>query len=186
MNTLLSAYIVISQRGSACNRLIGQFVAWFTLLMVLLVSGIVLVRTFGNTGSIGAQELTTYLHAAVIMLASGYTLAEHEHVRVDVFYRKFSHYGKAWVNLLGSLLLLLPFALASTFISWNFVQSSWAIREASADAGGLPAIFLLKSLLIVNGGLLTLQALADICEQLATLIKHDTQAPTNTSNSKSQ
>lgn len=176
MNTLLSAYQTISQRSSALNRTIGQSIAWLTVIMVVLTAGIVIVRTAFNTGSIGAQELLTYLHAAVIMFASAYTLAEQEHVRVDIFYRRFSPRAKAWVDLLGSVLFLLPVALVSCLLSWGFVSDSWAIRETSADAGGLPAVYLLKTLLLVNGILLALQAIADICAQLSNLITLDLES----------
>ena len=169
MNPLFNYYQHLSIAGSAFNRYLGQTMAWFTLLMVVITAGIVIVRSTANLGSVGSQELITYLHAAVIMLASAYTLAEDEHVRVDIFYRRFSSYQQAWVDLLGSLLFLLPFALVTVLISWDFVASSWATRETSADSGGLGAVYFLKALLIANGALLALQALADSLKHLVTI-----------------
>jgi TRAP-type mannitol/chloroaromatic compound transport system permease small subunit len=131
--------------------------------------GIVVVRTLFNINSVGAQELVTYCHAAVVMMASAYTLAEHGHVRVDIFYRRFNRYQQAWIDLLGSILLLLPFAIVTIAVSWNFVADSWAIHETSADAGGIPAVFALKSLLLVYGATLALQAFADIFGQLSVI-----------------
>ncbi len=170
MNRLHTLYDTVNARGSAINRTIGHSVAWLTLAMVLLTCINVGTRAIFNTGSVGMQELTVYLHACVIMFANAYTLAEKEHVRVDVIYRLLAPRAQAWIDLLGSILLLFPFALVSCLISWQFVSDSWAIRETSADAGGIPGVFLLKTLLLVNGGLLIVQAVADICEHLASLM----------------
>ncbi len=137
--------------------------------MMIVTTALVLARTLFDLGSIGAQESRTYMHALIIMLGAAYTLKEGGHVRVDIFYRGFSPLKKAWVDILGCALLLLPFAIFTVFISWHFVASSWAVYETSADAGGLPAVFLLKSLLLVFGSLLTLQALSDIARNLVTL-----------------
>jgi TRAP-type mannitol/chloroaromatic compound transport system permease small subunit len=148
--------------------------AWFTLLMVIMTAGIVIVRSTANIGSVGAQEFITYLHATVIMLASAYTLADNEHVRVDIFYRRFNSYQQAWVDLVGSLLFLLPFALVTMLISLNFVASSWATQETSADSGGLGAVYFIKALLVANGALLALQALADSLKHLVTIAQGTT------------
>ena len=186
MNRLHTLYCTVNERGSAINRAIGHSVAWLTLAMVLLTCVNVGTRTIFNTGSVGMQELTVYLHACVIMFANAYTLADKGHVRVDVIYRLLTPKAQAWIDLLGSILLLFPFALVSIIISWQFVSDSWTIRETSADAGGIPGIFLLKTLLLVNGGLLVLQAIADICEHLAALILHNLLIPHNPAAASSQ
>lgn len=151
---------------------LGRAVAWMTLVMVLLTTAIVLIRSLFYSNSVGAQELVTYLHAAVIMCACAYTLVEQGHVRVDVFYRRFSVSQRAWVDLVGSLIFLLPLALATIILSWNFVSVSWATQETSTDAGGLAAVFVLKTLLLVNGFLLALQAIAEALQQLIIIAEH--------------
>lgn len=147
-------------------------VAWLTIPMVLVTTAIVTARLF-DAGSIAAQEVVVYLHAMVLTLASAYTLQCDRHVRVDIFYRRFGRARRAWVNSLGSVLFLLPMAVFTLAISLPYVASAWSIREGSADAGGLPAVYLLKSLMPVTGLLLLVQALALLMEDLLSLTWHD-------------
>jgi TRAP-type mannitol/chloroaromatic compound transport system permease small subunit len=148
---------------------LGASVAWLTGLMAAVTAGIVLYRLLLGEGSIAVQESLMYMHALVIMLASAYTLSADGHVRVDIFYRRYRPVQRAWVNACGAVLFLLPFTLFTVMISWDYVVASWQVKETSTDAGGLPAVFLLKSLLLVNGGLLTLQGLADLLRNLLTI-----------------
>ncbi len=154
--------------ASIINK-IGRSVAWLVLAMVLLIFLIVLGRYVFNAGSIAIQEAATYLHAMVFMLAAAWTLSEDGHVRVDIFYRDASPRHKAWVNFLGSLIFLLPFAIFILVTSWNYVAASWSVFEGSREAGGLPLVWLLKSLIplfavlmISQGLLLALKSLAQI------------------------
>lgn len=176
MQSLVNLYRAIAGPAANAHRWLGQSLAWLCALMVLLTAGIVVVRSLSGINSIAAQEMVTYFHATLIMLACTYTLAEQGHVRVDIFYRKFSAQGKAWVDLTGNLLFLLPLGATICVISWDFVANSWALREGSADAGGIAAVYWLKTLLLINGALLALYALADSLMQLATL----TTPPTTT------
>ena len=103
------------------------------------------------------------------MLAIAYTYKQDAHVRVDIFYENFSARGKAWVNLLGSLILLLPFCAYLIHASWDYAQNSWMLLEGSREAGGLPLVFLLKTLVPLMPALLMLQGIATICHSLITL-----------------
>jgi len=138
----------------------GRLIAWATLLMVLVTFAVVLLRYAFNTGWIAMQESITYLHALVFMLGASYTLRHDGHVRVDIFYHKFSDKGKAWVNLLGTLLLLYPLMIFILWISWDYVHESWKVHEGSREAGGLPGVFLLKTLLLLMPVAMMLQGLA--------------------------
>ncbi len=150
---------------------LGHTVAWLTLFMVLLTFLVVLLRYGFDTGWIALQESVTWLHACVFMLGASYALRRDSHVRVDIFYQKFSPRGRAWVDLLGSLLLLLPVCLFIFYASWDYVAESWEIGEGSAETGGLPALYLLKSLLLLMPALLILQGLAHAL-RAATLLRH--------------
>ncbi|HEB55587.1 MAG TPA: TRAP transporter small permease subunit [Gammaproteobacteria bacterium] len=138
----------------------GRSVAWLTLLMVLLTFIIVVLRYGFDSGWIALQESVTWLHATVFMIGASYALKRDSHVRVDIFYQKFSPRGRALVDLLGSLLLLLPVCLFIFLASWDYVLEAWKIGESSAETGGLPGLYLLKSLLLIMPSLLILQALA--------------------------
>ena len=109
----------------------GQVIAWLTLGTVLLTFTVVVLRYGFDSGSIAMQEAVTYLHAAVFMLGAAYTLKHDGHVRVDIVYRRLSARGQALVNLLGTLLLLLPVCLYILISSWGYVAISWNLREGS-------------------------------------------------------
>lgn len=149
--------------------LTGRAVAWLTAGMVLVIFVVVVLRYAFDWGSIAMQESATYMHAVMFMLGAAYTLRRDGHVRVDIFYRKLGPYGQAWVNLSGTLLLLLPVSLYIAHDSWEYVVSSWSVHEGSREAGGLPGVFLLKTLMLVMPALLVLQGLADALRALLVL-----------------
>jgi len=150
----------IVQTIDRINDVIGRGIAWLTVVMVLVTFLIVVLRYTFSIGWIAMQESVIYLHALVFMLGAAYTLKQNIHVRVDIFYEKMSPRTRAWVDLSGALLLLVPFCLFIIVISWNYVGLSWSLQEGSRDAGGLPAVFLLKTTIPVMAGLLMLQGVA--------------------------
>ena len=158
------------------TTLVGRSSAWLALLLVLGMVLVVVLRYGFGIGNIALQESLTYLHGSLFMLAIAYTLAEDEHVRVDVLYQRFSPRGRAWVNLLGTLFLLLPVCAAIFWLSLDYVVSSWREQEASAN-GGLPFVYLLKSLLLILPALLTVQALAELLRHGLTLLGAPPPAP---------
>lgn len=129
----------------------GRAVSWLTLAMVLVTIVIVVMRYVFEIGLIWLQETLIWLHAAVFMLGTAYTLQREEHVRVDIFYRDMSERRRAWVNLLGVIFFVFPMCAFFVWTAWDYVLSSWSIGEVSRNAGGLPFPFvpLLKSLLII-------------------------------------
>lgn len=154
---------------SAVSVALGRGVAWLTAVMALTTTYIVISRALFNTGSVATQDSVTYMHALVLMCAAAYTMRCDGHVRVDIFYRRYSPLQKAWLDALGVLLLLLPFCAFTIVVSWNYVASAWTIREGSVDAGGIPGIFLLKTLIPLNAATLALQGLADLMRRLTVL-----------------
>jgi len=151
---------------------IGQIISWLTFVMVLLVFFVVIMRYLFNEGSIPLQESIIYLHGMVFLLAAGFTLQQDEHVRVDVFYGKLSHQKRAWVDLLGTIILLFPVCIYIFSMSLDFVLMSWKIKESSGEAGGLPGLYLLKSLIIIMPVLLIIQGLAWVLSRSLYLSGH--------------
>ncbi|MDN3637962.1 TRAP transporter small permease subunit [Simiduia curdlanivorans] len=162
--------IQTQRRLCAITSALGRAVAWLTLLMVLLTSCVVLLRYGFNIGSVALQESVTYLHGIVFLLALAYTADTDQHVRVDIFYRRFSPRTQAWVNCLGSLVFLLPFAVYLLWVTWPFFVNAWHIRETSAEAAGLPFVYLLKGLLPLAAASLVLQAIGQVLGQLGHLV----------------
>ncbi len=144
----------------------GRLIAWATLGMVLITFAVVVLRYVFDLGWIAMQESALYLHALVFMIGVGYTLRHNGHVRVDILYQRLSPRGQAWVDLLGHLALTLPLCGFIAWISWDYVLESWALREGSREAGGLPGVYLLKTLLLLMPALLALQAMAEILRRI--------------------
>lgn len=147
----------------------GKSVAWLTVVMVLLTFTIVILRYGFNLGWIWLQESLTYLHVAVFTVVSAWTLQQDGHVRVDIFYADMTEKKRAWVDLLGSLLFLVPFCIFMLIIAWPYVSNSWKLLESSREAGGLPLVFLLKSLILVLPALLLGQAFINVMDAWGTL-----------------
>ncbi len=154
-----------AQLASLANRLeqfidwSGRVVSWCVLAMVLLTFLVVVLRYVFDSGWIALQESVSYLHSLVFLLGAAYTLKHDAHVRVDIFYARFSERTKAWVDLLGHLFILIPVMLFIAWISWPYISDAWSVKESSRDAGGLPGVYLLKSLILLMTGLLIIQAL---------------------------
>lgn len=163
----------ISLGINTINRWVGHAVAWLAIAMMLCCSLIVLLRSGFNMGSLMLQDSLMYMHAALFMLGTAYAMQQEAHVRVDIFYRNLSTRSRAWVDSLGAIIFLLPLCAFIFWISWSYVGQSWSIRERSADAGGIPAVYLLKTLLLAMPVLLGLQAISQIANNLLILLKEE-------------
>lgn len=138
----------------------GRIVSWLSLFMVIITFLVVLLRYAFDLGWIAMQESVTYMHAALFMLGAAYTLQRNGHVRVDILYQKLSPRGRAWVDLLGTLLLLTPVCVFIAWVGWDYVFESWNVMEGSREAGGIPGVYLLKTLIIAMPVLVLIQGLA--------------------------
>ena len=121
--------------------LCGKAAAWLTVVMVLLTFVIVILRYGFNLGWIWLQESVTYLHVTVFMVVTAWALQQDGHVRVDIFYAKMPDHKRAIVDLLGTLLFLVPFCIFILVAAWPYVANSWKLLETSREAGGLPLVF---------------------------------------------
>ncbi len=161
--------ITLADRIDRLTRAVGRAAAWLALAIVLAQFVLVLARYVFSFGSIWLTQSVIYGHATLIMLAAAWTLATGGHVRVDVFYAHASARRRALVDLLGSLLLLMPFALSLIFLSVPYAARSWAILERSQEASGLPLVFLLKTLIPLFAALMALQGVAQAIRAAAAL-----------------
>lgn len=142
------------------NEWVGRTVAWLTTFLVLLVCFDVAQRSLFNTTAAWVMELEWHLFALIFLLGAGYSLKHDRHVRVDLFYAKFSEKDKALVNLLGTLLFLIPWCVLIIYFSFFYALDAYQIGEGSPDPGGLPARYIIKFAITIGIGLLFLQALA--------------------------
>ena len=160
---------VLADRIDRLNVAIGRAVAWLVLAVVLLQFALVVARYLFGLGSIWLTETVIYAHATLFMLAAAWTLHASGHVRVDVFYADASARTRARVDLIGALLLLLPFMLVVLWLSVPYAARSWAIFEHSQEASGLPLVFVLKTLIPLFALLMALQGIAQAIRAAAAL-----------------
>ena len=154
------------------NEWVGRLVSWLVLLMVLIIVYDVSARYLFSQGSVMLQELQWHLFALIFLLGAAYTFKHDVHVRVDIIYKSalFSEKGRALINLIGGLVILLPFCWLVINSSIPFVMNAYQFNEGSPDPGGLPYRFILKGAIIVGFSLLALQALSSILHSLLILI----------------
>jgi len=150
----------LARKIDAFNEAVGKMVSWLNVLLVLLICTDVAMRYLLNISFASLFELEWYMFAVVFLLGAGYTLKHDKHVRVDVFYTRLGANKKAWINLLGVLLFLLPVCFVFIKTSLLFVYNSWIIGESSPDPGGLPARYIIKAAIPIGFSLLLLQGLS--------------------------
>ncbi len=155
------------------NRAVGAVVIWLALAMVLLQFGVVLLRYVYSYSFIFLNEGVLYLHASIFMLGAGYTLWARGHVRVDIFYSRLTVRGKALVDIFGHLVLLGPPLIMLLYWSWPMVRRSWSILEGSISVGGIPALFLLRSLVPAFCILLLIQGVSALSRDVIRLQEID-------------
>lgn len=155
---------------------IGRAVAWLALAIVLVQFAVVVLRYAFGIGSIWLSESVIYGHATMFMLAAAWTLQAGGHVRVDIFYTDASPRTKALVDLLGSLLLLLPFVAVILWFALPYVGRSWALLERSRETSGLPFVYLLKTVIPLFVVLLGLQGISQAIRAARGLRMDDVRA----------
>jgi TRAP-type mannitol/chloroaromatic compound transport system permease small subunit len=148
---------------------LGRAVSWLNLGVVGLTFGVVVMRYAFGEGSIAVQEAVLWLHGTVFMLGASYALRHDAHVRVDLLYQRWSPQGRARADLAGTVFFLLPFCVFLAWISADYVTSAWAVHEGSREAGGLPGVFVLKTLIPLAAVLLGVQGIAVALRKLALL-----------------
>ncbi len=170
MSKSITTFLInLEKKLGRVSDYIGHIISWLFLPLIIVTFIVAALRYSLNFGVIWMQEITTYLHAIIVMACMGYTLRCEQHVRIDIFYAKFSEVTRAKVNLLGHIFLVLPFSITIIIISANYTLRSWQLMEKSLEAGGLPFVFILKTFIPLMAILLLTQSIADIAHNLRTL-----------------
>lgn len=162
----------IARYIDALNEWCGRLIAWLTGFMVAVTFLIVVLRYMFNTGWIAMQESVVFMHALVFLIGAAYTLRHDAHVRVDIFYRGMSPHRRAWVDLLGCLLLLFPVCIYIFWFSYDYVYTAWRLLEGSREAGGLPGVYLLKTSILIMSALLILQGISQCLHSILVINNH--------------
>ena len=157
-------------------RWIGENSSYINVILVMIICIDVFMRYILNTTQTWVIELEWHLFALIFLLGASYTLQEDQHVRVDLFYADRSIKSKAWINLLGTLLFLVPWCLILVNSSFNYATNSWMMNEGSPNPGGLPAIYIIKYCMTFGFVLLLLQGIAVIYRSVQTIFSSNTKS----------
>lgn len=165
-----SASLRVSSAIDRVTSAVGRAAAWLALLMVIVGAFNAIARYLGryvgiNLSSNAYLELQWYLFSMLFLLGGAWVLRENAHVRVDVLYSRLSARGQSVINIIGTVLMLIPFSAFVLWVSSPIVRSSWSIREGSPDPGGLPR-YPLKALILVCFALLLLQAVSELIKEV--------------------
>ena len=152
----------------ALNERVGHLSYWLILVAVLISAGNALMRYAFNMSSNAWLEIQWYLFSAVFLFCAGYALLHNQHVRIDVLSSRLSRRGRAWIDILGTLVFLLPMAIAILWMSWPVFVDAYQSNEVSANAGGL-TIWPARLMLPVGFLLLVLQGLSELIKRVAFL-----------------
>ena len=172
MKPILLKIISIIDAFTECT---GKFISIFVIILVLLVGYDVSMRYLLNSGSIAIQELEWHLFSIILLLGSAYTLKHDEHVRLDIFYssKLINDKVRIWFDVLGTLLILLPFCLLIIISAWPFVTQAYIHNEISPDPGGLPARWLIKAAIPLGFFFLLIQGIAEALKKLLIALDKD-------------
>lgn len=165
----------ISQLIDSLNEKTGLFAAWLTTVMVLTVVYDVVMRYGFKKGNIAVQEMEWHLFAVVFLIGAAYSLKKDAHVRVDIIYTKLNTKQRAWVDMLGTFIFLIPFSLMIIYSCRGFIESSWAVREISPDPGGLPCRYILKAMIPAGFVLLILQGISQAIKNLLVIVGKESE-----------
>ncbi|GAB4270704.1 MAG: TRAP transporter small permease subunit [Pararhodobacter sp.] len=156
----MNGLAAIMRSINGINRLIGNIFSWLALAIVLVCFWVVVERyAFQNT-RLWMQDLYPWMNGVMFTAVAAYALYHNDHVRVDIFYRPASTLKKAWMDLIGVLVFLLPFTVVVWTYCWTFVARSWGLREGSANPGGAEGLFIVKGFILVFAVTVALQGLS--------------------------
>ncbi|MFO1154409.1 MAG: TRAP transporter small permease subunit [Rhodospirillales bacterium] len=170
---MMSLLLRLSRLIDELSARVGRIVRWLVLLAVLISAGNAVVRYLFDTSSNAWLELQWYLFAAVFLLSAPYALLTNEHIRIDVLSDRLSHQTRAWIDVIGTICFLLPFAAIVLVLSWPVFTDSFQRGEMSTDAGGLvrwPVKLLIPCCFL----LLVLQGISELIKRIAFLCGRST------------
>lgn len=161
------------------NRIVGQVFSWLSLGIVLVCFTVVVQRYVFAISYVWMQDLYIWLNGAMFTAVAGYALLRDDHVRVDIFYRPANNARKAIVDMIGVIFFLLPFMWIVFIYSLPFVERAWSYTEGSANVGGMPGLYILKSFIIAFAVLIALQGLAMVLRSILILAGREDLVPSD-------
>ncbi|GAA5334025.1 MULTISPECIES: TRAP transporter small permease subunit [Thermus] len=161
-------FLGLSRTIDALTEGVGRLVVWLVLLVALLSAGNAILRYGFNYSSNAYLEAQWYMFSLIFLLGGAYALKHNAHVRIDLLFGRLSRRTQAWIDVVGTVLFLLPMALGVLYLAWPWAMSSLAIREVSPDVGGLPR-WPIKLAVLLGFALLLLQGISELIKRIAFL-----------------
>jgi len=164
----MTVFLSLSRQIDHISTWVGKLTMWLILATTLISAGNALVRKIFNQSSNGLLEIQWYLFAAVFMLGAGYGFLKNSHVRIDFISSKLSDRARNWIDVVGILVVLLPFCAICISLGWPFFMQAFTSGEMSQNAGGLirwPAYILIP----LGFGLLMMQGVSELIKRIAYL-----------------
>lgn len=165
----MKALLALAHAIDALSEGIGRVIAWLVLMVALLSAGNALLRYGFSYSSNAYLEAQWYLFSLIFLLGGAYALKKNAHVRIDLLYGRLSPRTQAWIDLVGTVLFLIPMSLGLLYLAWPWAMESVRIQEVSPDAGGLPR-WIIKPFVLVGSSLLALQGLSELIKRVAYLM----------------
>ena len=162
---------------NSLNRLVGSVFSWVALAIVIVCFWVVVERYLFQNTRLWMQDLYPWLNGVMFMAVAGFALYRNDHVRVDIYFRTASIRRKALLDLIGVAIFLMPFAWVVWTYSFTFVERSWGLREGSANPGGMPGLFVVKSFILVFAALIALQGVAMAIRSVLILARREDLVP---------
>ncbi|MCB1407163.1 MAG: TRAP transporter small permease subunit [Rhodobacteraceae bacterium] len=170
---------LIMRAINGLNRLIGSVFSWLALAIVIVCFWVVIERYFFGNTRLWMQDLYPWLNGVMFTAVAAYALLHNDHVRVDIFYRPASDRKKAWMDLVGVLVFLLPFMVIVWTYCFTFVARSWGLQEGSANPGGAPGLFLVKAFILVFAVTVALQGVSMLIRSILIIAGRKDLIPAN-------
>lgn len=174
---MLNALAVIMRSINGLNKLIGNTFAWCSVAIVIVCFTVVVERYLFSTTKLWMQDLYVWINGVMFTTVAGFALFREDHVRVDIFYRPASPKKKALADLIGVCIFLFPFMFAVAYFGLPYVQRSWRLLENSANIGGMPGLYVLKTFILVFVTLVALQGLAMAIRSVLMLVNREDLIP---------
>ncbi len=164
----MNGLLALSRLIDRASERIGHIVYWLVLVAVLISCANAIIRKAFNTSSNSFLEIQWYLFSAIFLFCAGYTLLQNRHVRIDVISGRLSARAQAWIDIVGTLLFLLPMAILIMYLSWPVFVQAYERHEVSTNAGGL-IIWPARLLVPIGFFLLAAQGISELIKRVAFL-----------------
>ncbi len=164
----MQVLLALSRAIDGINEIIGKAVGWLIFIAIFVSAVNATVRKVFDTSSNAWLELQWYLYGAAFLMAAAYTLKQNEHIRIDIVYGMWSRRVQHWIDLIGHVLFLTPFAVLMVWLLWPYVALSFRSGEVSTNSGGL-IIWPAKALLLIGFSQLLAQAVSEIIKKIAVM-----------------